>query len=419
MSAKGANGKQDDKLRAIRMPDGDPAQFEGKGYVEIVDQLLLPHHIEWIKITSAEQAWHAIRSMQIRGAPAIASLAALGLALDLLRLARHQGLADEHTYGKTGSPSSDDASARLIAETDRLCDYLLSSRPTAVNLSAAIKLIRRVTQANKSEPAEQLVQAIVKTCKSVWQDDIARNVWIGMNGARWLLETLEREGSLKPDESVNVLTVCNTGSLATSDYGTALGVITALHELGRLEHAFYAQTAPYQQGARLTSLELLSLGIPATMVPDTAIAALLAGKKEGTPRIHCFVAGADRIAANGDTANKISTYQISLLCHHVASEQARPKVIIAAPLTTIDMEMQDGTGIVIEQRPQEEAKTVSGVLRDGQSSGKVVKVMFTPEAASVWNPAFDVTPAGLIDAISTEVRCLASQDGAFQLGTLS
>ena len=191
--------------------------------------------------------------------------------------------------------------------------------------------------------------------------------------------------------------------------------------MGRLSHAFYAQTGPYQQGARLTSLELQSQGIPSTMVIDTAMASLLAGNAEGR-NIHAVILGADRIATNGDTANKISSYQIALLAHHVPPPKgkSRAKVLVCAPVATFDLGMDSGASIVIEQRPSWEACTVRGKVYDHASASKatseatklsseqsakekqVVTVLVTPEGTEAWNPAFDVTPATLIDGVACE-----------------
>lgn len=335
---------------------------------------------------------------------------------------------------------------------------MLQSRPTAVNLREALDRIKAIV-AREETDVVVLRKAVVEICVTVWcvdfsrrlpsfdgdphrSEDVERNHRIGDNGAKWLLETLEADGTVSTGDKVCVLTVranltmgvdgriesaqvCNTGSLATSGYGTALGMITSLHLMGRLEHAYYAQTGPYQQGARLTSLELHNLGIPATMCLDTAVAALLAGKHGR--KIHAFIAGADRCAsscwsanyvttgmhrvtANGDTANKISTFQISTLCH--AAPSPPPRVVICAPLTTLDLSMPTGESIHIEIRPEIEAKTVRGrpLGHDVAETG-LLTVQFVPDFASVWNPAFDVTPARLIDAVVTEVGVATKREG--------
>ena len=314
--------------------------------------------------------------------------------------------------------------AALRTHVHKLADYLLLSRPTAVNLREALDRINAAAETDENEVGA-LRKRVVFVCVTVWSEDVERNHLIGDNGAKWLLETLEREGTIEPGCKVCVLTVrlacfaasklttrqvCNTGSLATSGYGTALGMVTSLHLLGRLEHAYYAQTGPYQQGARLTSLELHTLGIPATMCLDTAVASLLSGANGR--RVHAFIAGADRITANGDTANKISTFQISTLCHAITPS---PRVIVCAPMTTLDLSMSSGAEIHVEIRPEIEAKCVRGRPLGGNvEQAGLMTVQFVPDFASVWNPAFDVTPARLIDAVVTERGVVVKTSGQLE-----
>merc|ERR1711939_311300 len=281
--------------------------------------------------------------MQIRGAPAIASLAALALAAELRTLVRD---------GSSEFFASMDDKAVLTLRIKEAADLLLRSRPTAVNLREAMERVGAAAQEGTSS-AQELAEKVANVGVQVWLDDRERNITMGDHGARWILGRVEKQGRMPPDGKITTLTVCNTGSLATSGYGTALGVITSLHKMGRLAHAFFAQTGPYQQGARLTALELASLKIPSTMVCDTAIGALLAEKD-----VHLFVAGADRIAANGDTANKVSTFQIATLCKHLhpfSPNHGGVSTLVAAPVTTLDLKMTSGRSIVIEQRPQWEA----------------------------------------------------------------
>ncbi|GAA5919338.1 hypothetical protein JCM5296_001705 [Sporobolomyces johnsonii] len=389
--------------------------------VEIIDQLLLPHQVKWETVDTIEGAFDAIKSMKIRGAPAIASLAALGIAAELLAALNNRA-SPSFPASSLSSPSTELLSL-LLSRTA----YLLTSRPTAVNLREALSRIEAAARASvdSGATAPELANKVVEVAVGVWEEDKERCERIGKNGAEWILEKLEREGSIEKGEKLNVLTVCNTGSLATSGYGTALGVITALHHMSRLSHAYFAQTGPYQQGARLTSVELASLGVPNTMVCDTAMGALIAEK-----RLHLFVAGADRIASNGDTANKISTFQISLLCHHPHPFSPNPAsgvpVLVAAPLTTLDLSMDSGRQIEIEQRPSWEACTVRGrvvdvasmargdepeVAKEGEDV-KVETVLVTPPGTRAWNPAFDVTPASLIEGIVTEVGVAEKKQGA-------
>ncbi|GAA5929451.1 S-methyl-5-thioribose-1-phosphate isomerase MRI1 [Sporobolomyces koalae] len=405
-------------LSAFRIPNSQT--FLEAGSVEIIDQLLLPHVVKWEKVDTIQGAFDAIKTMKIRGAPAIASLASLGIASELLTLL--SGTASP-SFPLSSLSSSEDLLSLVLSQSK----YLLSSRPTAVNLREALSRIEASAQALVTQgcTAEQLARNVIEVAVGVFEEDKERCEKIGKNGAEWILNKLEREGQIEKGAKINVLTVCNTGSLATSGYGTALGVITALHHADRLEHAYFAQTGPYQQGARLTSVELASLGTRNTMVCDTAIGALIAEK-----RIHLFVAGADRIASNGDTANKISTYQISLLAHHPHPFSPNPRsgvtVLVAAPLTTLDLSMDSGREIEIEQRPSWEATTVRGRVVDiaemargnepkqaqGDEQVSVETVLVTPPGTTAWNPAFDVTPSSLIEGIVTEVGVAEKQQGA-------
>ncbi|KAH9459197.1 hypothetical protein Pst134EA_019347 [Puccinia striiformis f. sp. tritici] len=388
-------------LRSIRLIEGRP--FEETQAVEIIDQLLLPHQFKWITISNPVEAHRAIKAMNIRGAPAIGSLAALALACGLLRLSTTKG---------------EDLSIEDIKEYLKLNSVLLiSARPTAVNLQEAIERVntkfeKLLSDLNHSS-STIIINSLVELCKLIWTEDVERNKKIGSLGAQWLIESLK----LKPTEKLSILTVCNTGSLATSGYGTALGVITALHEMNRLEHTYFMQTTPYLQGARLTSLELQTLSIPSTMVCDSAVGWLI-----NSGKVDAFIAGADRIASNGDTANKISTYQISLICKYGNNPKLKPRipVMIAAPRTTIDLSIQTGESISIEERSSLEACTVRGkvisegslqenVADDGQVN--VATVLVTPQNTLALNPAFDVTPANLIDAISTEVGVIVKDSG--------
>ncbi|CAH7687020.1 hypothetical protein BY996DRAFT_4572966 [Phakopsora pachyrhizi] len=385
-------------LSAIRLINGEP--LEVAKAVEIINQLKLPHQFEWVRVESPEDAFEAIRSMWIRGAPAIGSLAALSLGLGILR-GEFNSTEDLRDY-------LEDRSNRLV-----------SARPTAVNLKEAIQRVRdRLDQLTLQDgiSLDGVIKGLLVTCKSVWEEDLARNRTIGSNGVKWILNQSE-QSEQQNQKKFSVLTVCNTGSLATSGYGTALGVITALHEIGRLEHVYYMQTGPYMQGARLTSLELESLSINSTMVCDTAAAYII---RSGL--VDVFIAGADRIASNGDTANKISTYQIALLCKHaLPKNHKRIPVMIAAPLTTFDLGIKDGDQIEIEQRPSIEAITVRGKILNNKQKGEVsreeevVTVLITPqESTKALNPAFDVTPASLIDGIVTELGVMEKKEGSVE-----
>ncbi|POW16430.1 hypothetical protein PSTT_01259 [Puccinia striiformis] len=397
-------------LRSIRLIEGKP--FEETQAVEIIDQLLLPHQFKWITISNPIEAHRAIKAMNIRGAPAIGSLAALALACGLLRLSTTKG---------------GDLSLEDIKEYLKLNSVLLiSARPTAVNLQEAIERVNTQFEQLLSDVNHSssiiIVNSLVEMCKLIWTEDVERNKKIGSLGAQWLIESLK----LKPTEKLSILTVCNTGSLATSGYGTALGVITALHEMNRLEHTYFMQTTPYLQGARLTSLELQTLSIPSTMIGklelDPIPFSLSSQASADLDELTHHQNNNDRIASNGDTANKISTYQISLICKYGNNPKLKPRipVMIAAPRTTIDLSIQTGESISIEERSSLEACTVRGkVINGGSLQGNVADdgqvnvatVLVTPQNTVALNPAFDVTPANLIDAISTEVGVIVKDSG--------
>lgn len=271
-----------------------------------------------------------------------------------------------------------------------LLDFVYTARPTAVNLGAAVTRLRTVLASDGA--VRDVAQKLVEEGRAVADEDVGRNREMSRRGAEWLVE---RAGN--PAGGVNVLTVCNTGSLATSGYGTALGVITHLHETGKLRRAFFTQSAPYHQGSRLTAMELLALGIPCTMICDTMVGSLFQ-----THHIHAVVVGADRIARNGDTANKIGTYNAAVL----ASFHKIPFAVIA-PVSTVDLAIPDGSHIPIEQRPAVEATLARGAVYPRTGMGEVAQavVQITPDGLAdenVYNPSFDVTPAALIAAVVTE-----------------
>ncbi|KAI0278466.1 Methylthioribose-1-phosphate isomerase [Russula aff. rugulosa BPL654] len=362
--------------------------------IQIINQLLLPHTTEWLTIDTIEQAHDAIKTMKIRGAPAIASLAALSVSQHLTRALRADPPPDF-----LSSPES------LAAHITPILDYLFTARPTAVNLGAATRRLSRTLQSSlrPGRDARAIAEDLIEDGKQIAAEDVGRNKAMAKWGGEWLAEQVKGEGG--SGDGLNVLTVCNTGSLATSGYGTALGLITYLHETGKLERAYYTQTAPYHQGSRLTALELKTLQIPSTMIVDTMI--------------HAVAVGADRIAANGDTANKIGTYNAAVLA-------ARHKIpfIVVAPITTVDLDVADGSGIPIEHRPPLEACIVRGALyppsADAQGNGAQAAVMITPEGLDgIYNPSFDVTPAELITAIVTEKGvAVKGSDGKFDLGNV-
>jgi methylthioribose-1-phosphate isomerase len=313
--------------------------------VVMIDQRRLPREEVYVTCRDYREVADAIRSMVIRGAPAIGVAAAMGVALGVLH-------ADP---------------ARLDAEFEAICETLAASRPTAVNLFWAIGRMQKLYAELRGLPVEPIRQRLVAEAQRVRLEDIAINQAIGRNGA-----------PLVPDGKT-VLTHCNAGALATAGYGTALGVVRAAVASGKRIDVFADETRPFLQGARLTVWELLRDGIPATLITDN-----MAGHFLKSGRIGCVVVGADRIAANGDVANKIGTYSVAVLAH----ENGVP-FYVAAPISTFDMKLSSGDQIPIEQRPGSEVTHVFGVP-------------VAPEGVRVENPAFDVTPFRYVTAIITE-----------------
>lgn len=363
------------------------------GSLQILNQLKLPHQEEYDEITSAEDGWHAIKDMRTRGAPAIAIVAALALAVEL-----------SNTTTTTTLEKAEEVAAFIVEKLD----YLVTSRPTAVNLAdAAGKLKKIVTSAARSDGASgaTVSQAYCDAAAQMLVADVADNEGIGKYGAEWISKAA---GGGK----VSVVTHCNTGSLATAGYGTALGVIRSLHANGSLKHAFCTETRPYNQGSRLTAFELVHDNIPATLITDSMASALLR-LKGPEQRIAAIVVGADRVAANGDTANKIGTYQLA-----ITAKYHGVKFLVAAPRTTIDLGTKSGADIVIEERPGKEMTFVKGPRFDGVDLdlSQVETVSIAAKGIDVWNPSFDVTPAELIDGIITEIGVVEKDaSGRFDL----
>ncbi|XKL60393.1 hypothetical protein PGB90_007450 [Kerria lacca] len=331
------------------------------GTLEILDQLLLPGETKYIPILGVEDGWKAINKMQIRGAPAIAIVGCLSLAVEISK--------EEFEKKKT-----------LRREVEGKLNYLISARPTAVNLKiAADELISLVNALDKDDSvsASEMQTRFISEIELMLEKDLADNKAIGMAGCNLILNS--GTSNFGGDTSVRVLTHCNTGSLATAGYGTALGVIRALHAARRLEHVYCTETRPYNQGARLSAFELVHDKIPATLICDSAVSALMKTKP-----IAAVIVGADRVAANGDTANKIGTYQIA-----VTAKYHSVPFYVAAPFTSIDFSIPNGENIQIEERPDREMTHIG-------------KYRIATPGISCWNPAFDVTPSELISAIITE-----------------
>ncbi len=316
-------------------------QWTDQGVV-MIDQTRLPQEERYVTCTSYIQVAEAIRSMVIRGAPAIGVAAAMGIALGM------QEAADTPAF-------------------DRICETLARTRPTAVNLFWAIDRMRRRYAELNGRPLAELRKELIAEAQQIRVEDIAINESIGRNGA-----------ALIPDGKT-VLTHCNAGALATAGYGTALGVIRAAVASGKHIDVLADETRPFLQGARLTVWELQHDHIPATLITDN-----MAGHFLHSGRVGCVIVGADRIAANGDVANKIGTYSLAVL----AKENGIP-FYVAAPISTLDLSLASGDQIPIEQRPAAEVTHVQGIP-------------VAPEGTTVENPAFDVTPHRYVTAIVTE-----------------
>ncbi|KAI9484737.1 S-methyl-5-thioribose-1-phosphate isomerase [Zychaea mexicana] len=350
-----------------------------RGNLCILNQLALPHETIFEPVLNVQDGHAAIKTMKTRGAPAIAIVAALSLAVDA-----HARL-EKNEFG-----SVDQAKEFLLSSLD----YLKTSRPTAVNLfDAAAKLATLINNvAQDAKESSQVVNACIEAAEQMLVDDVQDNKNIGKYGAEYIVN------NVRDKSNISVLTHCNTGSLATAGWGTALGIIRDLHHNGQLKHAFCTETRPYNQGSRLTAYELVYESIPSTLICDSMASALL----RLNPNVQAIIVGADRVAANGDTANKIGTYQLAITAKHHGI-----LFIVAAPSTSIDLSMQSGKEIVIEERPANELVTTTGLLEDNQSA----TVRTAAQGIHVWNPSFDVTPSDLVSAIVTEKGVAVKQPG--------
>ncbi len=316
--------------------------------VRFIDQTKLPTEEVYVNCTTHQQVADVIRNMVVRGAPAIGVAAAMGIALGV-----------QNSKAESG--------AELKQDFDAICETIRQTRPTAVNLFWAIRRMQEKFELLRIRPIGQIKQALVEEAKRMHAEDIAANQAMGRHGA-----------TLMPS-SGGVLTHCNAGALATAGYGTALGVIRAAVEQGKHIHVYADETRPFLQGARLTAWELMADGIPTTVICDNMAASLM---RAG--RIQAVVVGADRIAANGDFANKIGTYNVAIL----AKEHGIP-FYCAAPWSTIDTATPTGDAIPIEER---------AAIEVTHHGGK----QLTPNGVGICNPAFDVTPAKYVTAIITE-----------------
>jgi methylthioribose-1-phosphate isomerase len=352
------------------------------GHLVLLDQTRLPGEVVELHCRTVEDVWQAIKRLSVRGAPAIGIAAAYGVVL-ALRAAKPDSSGSLPLVGRVGErgepgtryPSPLPSPLHQGEGTGRnlvmqACEYLATSRPTAVNLFWALERMRRVAREPPGANSNQLVERLLAEARSIHEEDRQMCAAIGRHGADLLAELPEGAG---------ILTHCNAGALATGGDGTALSVVFELARRGKRPQVWVDETRPLLQGSRLTAWELAQRGIDGTLICDSMAAQVL---REG--RVQAVVVGADRIAANGDTANKIGTYGVAVLAkvHDIP-------FYVAAPTSTFDSSIASGEQIPIEQRAGEEISRGFGP-------------MTAPESIQIYNPAFDVTPARLISAMITE-----------------
>jgi len=331
-----------------------------RGSLQLLDQRLLPLEHVYLTTKDTKDAWTQIRDMVVRGAPAIGCSAALSMAVEL--------------HGMSFDSPGDAAE-----HVNKALEHLATSRPTAVNLMQACDTLKdaasKALAAGKD--AAGVVEAVTACAEAYFEEDVATNIAIGDHGAKAIIDAVKAKGG--SGTGLRVMTHCNAGALATAGWGTAVGVIRSLHKMGALEHAYTCETRPYDQGKRLTAFELVYDKIPGTLICDSAAAYLMSLGK-----VDAVVVGADRVVANGDTANKIGTFS-----HALAAAHHGIPFFVAAPVTTLDVTIPTGAGIPIEERSKTEIT---------HSYGKQV----APDGINVWNPGFDVCPGTLITGIVTE-----------------
>ena len=326
------------------------------GRIELIDQRVLPARIDYLAFDSAEGVAQAIRDMVVRGAPAIGCAAAFGFALEARRF--------------KALPRPD-----FIAGMERAFTLLARSRPTAVNLFWALERMRAVLEKAKEVSTEEIAERLLQEAQLILREDLQANRAMGKHGA-----VLLRDGS-------RVLTHCNAGALATAGHGTALGVIRSAVEDGKRVSVIAGETRPLLQGARLTAWELAQDGIPVTLITDN-----MAGHLMSRSEIDAVIVGADRVAANGDVANKIGTYMLAVL-----ARRHEIPFYVAAPLSTFDLKLSSGDAIPIEERAPAEVRGFG----DRE---------WAPPGVAARNPAFDITPAALISALITETGVVKKPD---------
>nr|AGT02428.1 S-methyl-5-thioribose-1-phosphate isomerase [Strigomonas culicis] len=328
-----------------------------KGSLQLLDQRKLPLESVFDDVRTVEDIWTAIKEMRVRGAPAIAVSAALGIAI---------AAANKQKAGEFADAS---AAVQFLLES---CDYVMTSRPTAVNLfnclSQVKEQVRRLSET--AATVEAVVEAFTQIAEAIYNEDVAFNEGIMKHGGAYIM-------ARATTPQVRILTICNTGALATSRYGTALGVVRDLFYKGHLQQVYACETRPWNQGARLTVYECVQEEIPCTLICDGAVSALMRSRA-----IDAVIVGADRICQNGDTANKIGTYNVA-----VAAKYHGVPFYVAAPSTTLDPKTATGAEVTIEERETTEITTnmvtKQRVVADGPS-------------LSIWNPVFDITPGELI-----------------------
>ncbi len=326
--------------------------------LHLLDQRFLPLKVEYRSCENCDQVVDSIKEMSVRGAPAIGITAAYGMVIaagDVLE-------------------KCDDREI-LLSTLDEAASKLIKARPTAVNLFWAVERMKEVLLKHKESPLQAIFDYLLEEAKQIHDEDIKNNRMIGFNGAEMV------------PQKASVLTHCNAGALATGGYGTALGVIRAAVEQGKDVHVFVDETRPLLQGARITAFELIQEDISVTLITDSTAGHLMAKGK-----VDLIIVGADRIAANGDTANKIGTYSLAVL-----AEYHNIPLYVAAPLSTIDMTIESGENIVIEERCSSEVTHLN-------------KYATSPDGVTAYNPAFDITPAHLITAIITEKGVVCKPD---------
>lgn len=319
------------------------------GFLVVLDQTRLPRTCRMIQCHDLESVWQAIRTLQVRGAPAIGIAAAYAVVLGL-------------------RPAVDATDEAFFVTLDRVVSRLAESRPTAVNLFWALDRMRQRAQSMRGKmPLPEVLACLLAEAQAIHAEDRETCRAIGLHGAALL------------HDGMGVLTHCNAGWLATAEHGTALAAIYAAHAQGVRLHVYADETRPLLQGARLTTWELMQRGVATTLICDSMAAHVMQ-----SGRVHVVITGADRIAANGDTANKIGTYGLAVLARH-----HKLPFYIAAPKSTFDLDLDSGDAIPIEQRDRHEVTHIGGQ-------------QLAPDATDVYNPAFDVTPAELITAIICE-----------------